>query len=251
LAIPVWYDHMHTTRHEAIADVLIDEILRGQYRTGERLPSERDLAARFDANRAAVRVAIERLEQLGLADVQRGGVRVCPIEEANLDIVGALLTLEDVPDPDLMGQMLEVMGTLMRLAARRAVERATDEQIEHARALLRRIRQDELSAEQAVQARIELSQLFMTLSGNLVLRLIGNSLRVQVMGRAGTRSSFLVLEHEEDAALHQELDDALACRRASEAAKVLERLMAMNTMHVLDALRATKAARTGEPGGGS
>ncbi|NCF80731.1 MAG: GntR family transcriptional regulator [Proteobacteria bacterium] len=33
------------------------EILRGQYRPGERLPSERDLAARFEANRGPVRAS--------------------------------------------------------------------------------------------------------------------------------------------------------------------------------------------------
>ena len=116
------------TEQEALSNSV-----RGQYRAGERLPSERDLAARFDTNRGAARVAIEKLEQLGIADVQPGGVRVRPIEDANLDVIGALLALDDVPDPDLMEQTLEVMGTLMRLAAKRALERATDSQVEHAR----------------------------------------------------------------------------------------------------------------------
>jgi DNA-binding FadR family transcriptional regulator len=236
---------MSATRHEAIADVLIDEILRGQYRTGERLPSERDLATRFDANRAAVRVAIQKLEQLGLADVQPGGVRVRPIEEANLDVIGELLALEDVPDPELMEQVLEVMGTLMRLAAKRAVQRASDDQIEYARELLRRTRRDGLSSEQVAQARMELGQLFMTLSGNLVLRLIGNSLRVQVMGRTDARSPLLTLDPQEDDTLHRKLDEALASRRAGEAVTVLERLMAMNTEHVVNTLRSAREAGVG------
>jgi DNA-binding FadR family transcriptional regulator len=233
---------MHTTRHEAIADVLTDEILRGQYRTGERLPSERDLAARFDSNRAAVRVAVEKLEQLGIAEVLPGGVRVRPLEEANLDVIGELLSLDDVPDPELMEQMLEVMGTLMRLAARRAVERASDDQITYARELLGRTLREGLTPEQLVQTRMELGQLFMTLSGNLVLRLIGNSLRVQVMGRADAGSRLLMSEPPDDGSLYRKLDEALANRHASEAVTVLERIMALNAEHVVRTLRAARKA---------
>ena len=39
------------SRSAAIAAELRDEILRGQYREGERLPSERDLAERFGVHR--------------------------------------------------------------------------------------------------------------------------------------------------------------------------------------------------------
>ena len=233
---------MSTAQHETIADVLIDEILRGQYRTGERLPSERDLSARFDTNRGTVRVAIKKLEQLGIADVQPGGVRVRPIEDANLDVIGALLALDDVPDPDLMEQTLEVMGTLMRLAAKRALERATDSQIEHARELLRRTRGEGVSPEQAAQTRLELGQLFMTLSGNLVLRLIGNSLRVQVLGRTNSAPPIMTLDPPDAEVLLDKLDDALATRRASAVVTVMERLMALNTQHVVNTLLALRGA---------
>ena len=121
------------TRHVEIAETLTEEILRGRYRTGDRLPSERDLAARFDANRGAVREAIKKLEQLGLADVQPGGARVMAVEDASLEVLGHLMTLNDIPDVELVEQMMEVMGSLMRLAARRVVDNADDDEIAHAR----------------------------------------------------------------------------------------------------------------------
>ena len=65
----------NTISHE-IADILRDEILRRRYRSGDRFPSERDLAARFDASRGAVREALSQLEQLGLIHTQPGGARV-------------------------------------------------------------------------------------------------------------------------------------------------------------------------------
>ncbi len=62
-----------TTQESAIAAELRDDILRGQYRLGERLPSERDLGERFGVRRSTARAAVKRLEKLGIADVQRGG----------------------------------------------------------------------------------------------------------------------------------------------------------------------------------
>ena len=49
------------SKHEEIADSLTRDILTGQYRVGERLPSERDLSSRFEANRGAVREAMKKL----------------------------------------------------------------------------------------------------------------------------------------------------------------------------------------------
>ena len=50
------------TISQEIADTLRDEVLRHRYRSGDRFPSERDLAARFDASRGAVREALSQLE---------------------------------------------------------------------------------------------------------------------------------------------------------------------------------------------
>ena len=61
-----------TSKVDEILVVLRTEILRGQYRSGERLPSERDLSARFESNRGAIREVIKKLEQLGLIEVNPG-----------------------------------------------------------------------------------------------------------------------------------------------------------------------------------
>jgi len=116
------------TRHEEIAETLTEEILRGRYQPGDRLPSERDLSARFDASRGAVREAIKKLEQLGLADVQPGGARVMAVEDSSLEVLGHLMSLNDLPDVELVEQMMEVMGALMSVAVRGAVARASDQE---------------------------------------------------------------------------------------------------------------------------
>jgi GntR family transcriptional repressor for pyruvate dehydrogenase complex len=85
-----------TSKADEIVAVLRTEILTGQYRAGERLPSERDLAARFCANRGAIREAIKKLEQLGIAAVMPGGIRIVPVEEATLEVLGHLIDLDEL-----------------------------------------------------------------------------------------------------------------------------------------------------------
>lgn len=47
-------------------------ILRGQYRLGDRLPTERELAEQFGTSRSSVREALRSLEQIGLVVVRQG-----------------------------------------------------------------------------------------------------------------------------------------------------------------------------------
>ncbi|CAH1657088.1 MULTISPECIES: phosphonate metabolism transcriptional regulator PhnF [unclassified Chelatococcus] len=61
-------------RREArrIADTLAARIASGELRTGNRLPTQAELAAQFSVNRHAIRRAIELLEQRGLARGRQG-----------------------------------------------------------------------------------------------------------------------------------------------------------------------------------
>ena len=117
-----------TTQESSIAALLRDEILRGQYREGERLPSERDLAERFGVHRSTVRSAVKRLEQLGIAEVRPGGARVNPIAEASLDVLEPWLALNDPPNADLVDQILDTLNGFLAHAARVGTERASHEE---------------------------------------------------------------------------------------------------------------------------
>ena len=80
-----------------------------------------------------------KLLQLGLADIRPGGVRVVPIEEATLEVLGHLLIRGDTPDPRLVSEVLDVYGALMSMSARTAIQQADDSQIEHMREIVRNL----------------------------------------------------------------------------------------------------------------
>jgi DNA-binding FadR family transcriptional regulator len=169
------------SKAEEIIAVLRTEILRGQYRPGERLPSERDLAARFESNRGAIREAIKKLEQLGIVAVAPGGVRVLPVEEATLEVLGYLLDLGEIQKPELIGQVLDVLAVMTSLSARSAVVEASDEDITDMVQLVDQLIQTIGDKERHTEIWIQFSQKMMSIHRNLVLRLVGNGLRTQFL----------------------------------------------------------------------
>lgn len=67
-----WEPIRRSNLSEEIADRLIKSILDGDYRFGERLPPERDIAKFLDVGRPSVREAIRILTVLGLVEVRPG-----------------------------------------------------------------------------------------------------------------------------------------------------------------------------------
>ena len=169
------------SRTEEVALILQEEILRGQYRPGERLPSERDVATRFETSRGTVREAFKKLDQLGIASVQPGGARVVAVEECTLDVLGPLLDLNRLPDPVLVEEVMELLGLLAGFAARSFLQRASETEIAEAKTVL--IALQTARQEEQGQTFRKLLRLFVIGSDRLVLRLITNGLRMQMLPR--------------------------------------------------------------------
>jgi len=167
------------SRTEEITQVLRDEILRGQYRAGERLPSERDIATRFETSRGTVREAYKKLEQLGIASIQPGGARVVPVHECTLDVLGPLLELNDTPDLRLIDQVLGVGALLISYAAELAVERDDPDRLSSVEALLDEVLDAEPDDLVKMHVPRLLGRAFAEASDHLVLTLIVNGLRTQ------------------------------------------------------------------------
>jgi GntR family transcriptional regulator, hexuronate regulon transcriptional repressor len=58
--------------YQQVASTIMESITAGKYKSGERLPSERDLAAAFKVSRPTIREAMIALEIRGLAETRHG-----------------------------------------------------------------------------------------------------------------------------------------------------------------------------------
>jgi GntR family transcriptional repressor for pyruvate dehydrogenase complex len=220
---------------EAIVRELRDEILGGRYRPGERLPSERDLAARIGANRGSIREALKKLEQQHLIEIRRGGgARVIPLQEASLDVLEHLLVVDGNPDPILTAQCLDVLELLLTGAVRLAVERGSDAELARARELLREMSTSAMTEAAYLGKLDELTQLIHTASRNLVLQLVRNGLR-SLFERRGELARYRTAPAHL-AAISKMLETALAERDAAAAQEATRQLVRANRERLLKAL---------------
>ncbi len=238
-----------TSKHEQIAGALIHDILSGRYLVQDRLPSERDLAARFDANRGPVREAMKKLEQLGLVEIQPGGARVRDKSEASLEVIGHLLSEGDLPDPLLIDQILIVINSLMTVAAEQTLELASDSEIEAIRKLTRPLLDPDIDKQTHTLARFELMSSIMLTNRNLPLQLIARTLFEQVAPNLASIHDHVEPNREAYRTFARQLDLALAERDLPAVRATFSAFSKLNretVMHAIETVRTLNGQDTQE-----
>ena len=238
-------------KHTTIADALIEDILSGHYRVGERLPSERDLASRFAANRGAVREAMKQLEQMGLASIQPGGARVNAIQQASLDVVGKLMARGNLPDAELLDQILVVFSALTAIAAEGALANGSEEDIAKIRSLVAPLTQTDLDPEEHQAARFALMEAIMLTSGNLICHLIARTLFEQFQPSMHPLEPYAKsqLDTQTYTTYAVQLDQALATKDIPAMRATFEAFSKLNrrtVMHAFEAARNHMNSNTAE-----
>jgi DNA-binding GntR family transcriptional regulator len=218
----------------SLCDDMIDDEgynrLREAIASGELLPSERlveeDLSRRLGIGRAAVRMALVRLEHDGLVERERNrGARVRRVTEA-----------EAV-------EILEVRAALESLAARHAATRATREDARELRRLLREMRahreRGDLMSVSETNARLH--RRILEISGHATATRLSGMLISQIV-RFQYRTVLLAGRPERSHQEHTAIVDAIAAGDADAA----ERAMRRHLGNVARALR-ERVAASAEP----
>jgi GntR family transcriptional repressor for pyruvate dehydrogenase complex len=115
---------------DIIGEEIRERLSRGELRPGDKLPSERDLAAQFRVSRNAVREALRMLEMNGVVRLMKGAKGGAFI--GNGDAEALAIGLKDLLN--LRGitieQLTESRIWLAEIVTRVAVERASDAEID-------------------------------------------------------------------------------------------------------------------------
>jgi DNA-binding FadR family transcriptional regulator len=116
-----------TSLSQDAAEALINLIVSGQYRKGDKIPNETDLSQRLAVSRATIREAVKSLVSRNILEIRRGaGTFVCD----KLGIVEDPLGFRFISDKlRLALDLLEIRLILEPPIAEKAAKRATDEEI--------------------------------------------------------------------------------------------------------------------------
>src|SRR5436190_23118892 len=107
---------------------LMEDVLSGRYEPGEKLPTQRTLAAELGVNMASIREAVKRLEQLRLVEVRHGdAMRVRDWREhGGLDVIAHVLFRAGGLDQQTLASLLEARRLMPQESARLAAERRSE-----------------------------------------------------------------------------------------------------------------------------
>jgi len=105
---------------EPIVDQFLQRIHDGQLRPGERLDTERELAAQFGVSRGVIREAIKVLVALGLVESRQGSGTY--ISNHQVPSISRSLILSARPEPDSLAEMAEYRIPLERQGAELAAQ---------------------------------------------------------------------------------------------------------------------------------
>lgn len=200
---------------EQIAAAIRDAIVGGNYDPGDKLPSERDLADQFQANRSTIREALHRLEANGMVEMRHGGgTRVRDFfASAGLQLLPWLVAPNGTFDPALLQDLMDLRGVLLKWTAEQAATKATEAGKQQLRSRL-----VALAAAKTPKARQQLDYDFFEslvhVTGNRVLGLLTNGVRQVYIVNSG---AFLAM-YADDFQLQHHLDAVSAIERGDATA---------------------------------
>lgn len=106
---------------EEVADQLKQSILAGEFRTGDKLPSERELMEEFQVSRVAIREALRQLENSGFIETRQGASGGAYIIELSFEkLANSFLDLflaDKISIPELCNVRTLIEPEVARLAA--------------------------------------------------------------------------------------------------------------------------------------
>src|SRR3954462_8172635 len=203
---------------------LSEEILSGRYEAGEKLPTQRRLAAELGVTMTALREALKRLEQLGLVEGRHGdAMRVTDWRaQGGLDVIAHVLFAAGGLDRTTLADVMEARRIMLSEAARLAAERRDPAQAAPLEELAGRlaVAPDPTTAQALDWA---FFHELVDAARNVVLLLVMNSIR-EIYLQRGELFEAVVGDRDELWPLYARTARAVTRRQAASAARAVEEL---------------------------
>jgi GntR family transcriptional repressor for pyruvate dehydrogenase complex len=204
---------------EHVADRLVTAIALGEFVPGQRLPTERDLAAMLGVSRTTVREAIHRLAALGYVEVRRGRAGGAYVQHGVGPEANEMIRRTLLPGWEGLELLFDLRHLLEGLIARTAAQRRTDEDAKEIVAALDRYREAGQDREASRLADRDLHTAVAAATHNPYLASLSDQIRREISLGFGAEpySKTIRAKAVKD---HTRLADAVIAGDASAAARI-------------------------------
>jgi DNA-binding FadR family transcriptional regulator len=206
---------------EVVAEQLKESILLGQFKDGDRLPPERELADAFQVSRVAIREALRTLENAGFIIIRQGATGGTFVTDLTFQqLSNAFLDLflaEKISVPELYQVRLLFEPEVARLAATKVTG-------EYAKRLKEALQAEELpikSLNEDAEIKAAVHLILAEMGGNRLFEALIRSLIVL------TRKVILAVEPDAErmhpAGMHRPIVEAVLAKNPNKAAQAMKK----------------------------
>jgi DNA-binding FadR family transcriptional regulator len=218
---------------ERIATTLRASIVKGRLAPGDALPSERELAEKYEVNRSSVREAMKRLEAWGLVKIRQGGAtRVADLLDAGFHLVPSLIEAGGEVGEAVLRDIHEIRGLLLGWSAEQAATKADEAALERLDELARRLAEPRARPERLQELDYDFFQELLHATGNQLLSLFARVVR-EVYFKGAERFVGLYRADVFDPAHHRRAVAAMRAHDPSDAGDAM-RAHAASALRLLE-----------------
>jgi len=214
--------------HEEIVTIIQKQIMNGAIPPGSKLPPEREMAQTLNVNRATVREALSKLENLDLIEIRHGDGLYAKnyLESGNLDLIKVAFDMDE--HKEIMFNLLEARRYIVPQVAYVAAQRRTATDLKELKEV---ISQKDLSM---LERDIKVHQIIARATHNLVCT-IGLNYFNQIFHDYG----YLYFDDERNVersrVFHREIYEAIKAKKPREARRIMHDVL----IYAEDAVKAS------------
>lgn len=212
---------------------LLSLVLDGSLKVGDRLPGERDLAARLGVGRSALREAMSALEVLGVIESRVGSGNY--LRSTTSELLPRTLSWSLLLNRQQTAHLSAVRSLLERGAAEQAAAQATDADVSRLRETVGRQRAAMGDTEQFIAADLAFHQVLADVAGNQVLADLLSTIRslLHVWSERAVADPVDIRSAVEE---HAAICEAIEARDPARAVAAMDRHMATASGRISRAL---------------
>ena len=211
-----------------IAEQLREAIVSGQFKIGDRLPTEDELAQRYGVSRPSVREALKRLAAQNLVRARRGPTGgnfvVQPSYEDLAESLSASATLLVGMGALDIEEIIEARRMLQSGCLKLAISHATEEQLRNIENALDRQKDPEISDQAFCQADVAFHRALVDAAGNGMLRFVMYTV-IEALVPVTNMVVTVVRERSDIISLHEQILEQLRQQNSAGLDLVLNALM--------------------------